>query len=231
MRTHVVLRVAASRPRPFWVAPALTALLASLTFIPVPREPFLLDEALSEKAVLNYAHEQGLRFGTEMVFTYGPWGYLTSRHFFPHQHGVQMAVLTWLSLLVAAGVCLLAWRLAIFWRALLVGLFIYFSANIDPRADLLVYIGLLCWGWLSLVATGRPFVPRALCFAVIGVFGVMMKANFLVVAGLSAVIIACDLLLKTAPSSGTRLSARPGLDVCAELAALRSGSNSIPCFF
>src|SRR5256885_16343780 len=68
-----------------WKTPAtiiIMALLACLTFFTFPRQPYAIDDSLSEKAVLNYAHEKGLQFGKDIVFTYGPLGFLTSRYFF-----------------------------------------------------------------------------------------------------------------------------------------------------
>src|SRR5207249_8851927 len=119
-----------------------------LSFLTIPRQPYLLDDSLAEKTVLSYAHEHGLQFGRQIVFSYGPLGFLTSRHFFPHAAGLRMMVDVLLGFTVAAGVCLVAWRLGWFWRWLLLGLFVVVTANIDPRADLLLYIGLLCWGVL-----------------------------------------------------------------------------------
>ena len=51
-----------SSAEPEWPArlaravPFLTALFVALTYITIPRQPFLIDDALSEKSVLNYAH-------------------------------------------------------------------------------------------------------------------------------------------------------------------------------
>jgi hypothetical protein len=176
--------------------PWLIALLASLTFIPVPRHPFLLDDSLSEKAVLSYAHEHGWRYGKDIVFTYGPWGYLVTRNFFPHQHRVQMTVLALVSFFTALGVCLVAWQMKFFWRVLLVTVFIYLAANIDPRADLLIYSAILCWGWLCMVSSGGRLLFSALFFALVSIFGVMVKANFLLVVIFSTAVIASDNLLK-----------------------------------
>src|SRR4051812_14543033 len=105
----------------------MTAFLVALTFIPAPRQPYLLDDALSDEAVLSYANQHQWHFGTEIVFTYGPWGYLVSRRFLPHQHGTQMAIVTLLSFVVAAGVCLVAWRFNLLWRVLLVAIFVYLT--------------------------------------------------------------------------------------------------------
>jgi len=177
-------------------APFLTAFVVALTYVTIPRQPFLVDDALSEKSVLSYAHEQGMQFGTDIVFTYGPLGVLTSRHFFPHAAGLRMAVDVLLSFAVSAGVCLVAWRLKLFWRFLLVSVFVFLAANLDPRADLLIYTGLLCWGLLILVKSGYTQMFCAMGFILLAVFGILVKANFLFVAGLGTGAIGADLILR-----------------------------------
>src|SRR5438270_7409981 len=143
-----------SRAEPGWAvrlaraAPFLTAFVIALTCITIPRQPFLIDDALSEKSVLTYAHEHGMQFGTDIVFTYGPLGFLTTRHFFPQTASLRMIVDVLLSFGVSLGVCLIAWRLKLLWRWLLLTVFVFLTANLDPRADLLFYAGLLCWGLL-----------------------------------------------------------------------------------
>ena len=182
-----------------WVAhaaPFLTAFLIALTNLTIPRQPFLIDDALSEKSVLNYAHEHGMQFGTDIVFTYGPLGFLTTRHFFPQTMGLRMVVDVLFSFGVSLGLCLVAWRLKLLWRCLLVSVFVFLTANLDPRADLLIYAGLLCWGLLSLVESGPRLWFCALGFILFAVFGILVKANFLFVAGLGAVAVASDLILR-----------------------------------
>jgi len=176
--------------------PLLLALVISLTFLTIPRQPYIINDSFSEKAVMSYAHEQGLQFGSDMVFTYGPLGFLTSRYFFSHAATVRMAVDVLLCFAVAAGVCVLAWRLSTVWKYLLLGLFIWLAANIDPRTDLLLYIGLFCWGLLCLVESGLRLAFCAFGFAVLAAFGILVKGNFVFIAGISAAAIAFDLVMR-----------------------------------
>src|SRR5438477_1076945 len=111
------------------------AFLISLSFLTIPRQPYAIDDSLSEKSILSYAHEHGLQFGTDVIFTYGPLGFLTSRYFFPHGARLRMIVDLLLCLNVAAAVVVLALRLSAAWRVLILGLFIVLAANIDPRND------------------------------------------------------------------------------------------------
>jgi hypothetical protein len=191
VESNTVARSRFSRALPF-----LVAFVVSLTFIPAPREPYVLDDSLSEKTVLSYANQQKWQYGSDIIFTYGPWGYLVTRYFFPHHHHVQMLVLALLSWLVATGVCVVAFKLNPLWAIVIIVLFVYLNANIDPRADLLIYSGLLCWGWLCMITSGRSCVLATFCFALLAVFGVMVKANFLFVVEFSIIVIFMVLLLK-----------------------------------
>src|SRR5262249_49751828 len=77
--------------RKSWLGILVVSLVATLAFVTIPRYPYLLDDALSEKAVLSYAHQHGLQFGKDIIFTYGPLGFLVSRYFFSHAAGARMA--------------------------------------------------------------------------------------------------------------------------------------------
>src|SRR5438445_13124918 len=68
--------------------PLLAAFLISLAVSTIPRHPLTLDDKSSEAAVLDYARHEGWQFGTDIVFTYGPWGFLANRQFFAGTAGV-----------------------------------------------------------------------------------------------------------------------------------------------
>ncbi len=73
-------------------APFLAAVLLMLSFVTFPPAPpdNSVDSSLS--GVLSYAHQQGIQFGPEFVFTYGPLGFLMFFYFSPHAAGLRMAV-------------------------------------------------------------------------------------------------------------------------------------------
>jgi hypothetical protein len=177
-------------------APFVTALLLAPACLTVPRQAFVLDDALSEKAVLNYAHQHTLQFGSDLVFTSGPLGFLTSRYFFAETANWRMVTEILFGFIIAAGVCLLASHIIAWWRWALVVIFTLVAANIDPRVDLLLYLGLLCWGLLCLVETGWVLGLCATCFTAVVAFGMLTKVSFLVIGGLSLLAIASDLLLR-----------------------------------
>lgn len=226
------LKAGAGSPSAFaWAALLLAAFLAALTFVTFPRKPFVIHDEVSEKAVLSYAHQHKLQFGTDVVFTYGPLGFLVTRHYFPHAATLKMVVDLLLAFSVSTAICLIVWQIAnscplgkvstdpagespamltesrpkrlfsgthlpLAWSCLLACTFIFVASNIDPRADLLIYVGLLCWALLCLVESGVGLPFSALNFIILAVFGVLVKANFLLIAGLTVVVIATDLWLR-----------------------------------
>jgi hypothetical protein len=85
--------------------------------------------------------------------------YLMLFYYTPHAAGLRIVVEVALCLVMASGLCLVAWRLRPLARWLLLILFFWLAPNVPMRADLVFYVGLLCWGLLCFVETGRrlPF--------------------------------------------------------------------------
>lgn len=179
-----------------WPAILLVSLIATLTFLTIPRYPYLIDDALSEKAVLSYAHEHHLQFGKDIIFTYGPLGFLVSRYFFSHAAIVRMATDVLTCFATALGVSLVAWRLPVAWKWFLPVLFIFLAANIDPRADLVLYIGLTSWAVLCFVEAGALLPLFTSVFLLLAIFSVLVKANFLVLVGLSSALLILNFLAR-----------------------------------
>ena len=166
-------------------------MLSFVTFPPAPPDNDV-DSSLS--AVLNYAHDQGIQFGPELVLTYGPLGFLMFFYFSPHAAGLRMAVDVALCLSTAIGLCLVAWRLRPLWRWPLLLLFFWIAPNVPTRADLVINIGLLCWGLLCLLESSRRLPVYALLFTALAVFSALAKVSFLFVSTTAAwLLIACDL--------------------------------------
>ena len=188
------------RPASAWrvAAPLLAAVLVMMTFltIPPPALDLNVDADTSWCAVLNYAHQHGLQFGTDLVFTYGPLGYLITFYFSPKGTGIRMVADVALCWTVAAGVCLVAWRLRPVWRSLLVGVFVFVAANIPLRTDLVIDTGFLCWGLLCFVESGRRLAFAVLAFTALAMFGALAKTTFLFMAGLSVGLLAGGLVAR-----------------------------------
>ncbi len=218
-----------NRPRALSLS-LLVALCITLTFLAIPRQPYLVDDSLSYNAVLNYAHEHGLQSGTDIVFSYGPLGFLTSRYFFPHAATARIVVDVLVCFSVAAGVCVAAWRLGGWWKYLLLGVFVWLSANIDPRTDLLLYVGLLCWGLLCLVESGGRLIVCVSVFTVLAAFGILIKGTFLFIAGLSVAAIVLDRLARGNLKLAAGLVVGMGVVLAAGWTAAGQHISGVPSF-
>ncbi len=187
----------APQPCPL-VPPLIAAVLIMLTFVTFPPGPkdIGMDGDVSLAAVLNYAHAQGIQFGPELVFTYGPLGFLIMFYFSPHLWALRMVVDTVLCLTVASGLCLAAWRLRPWWRYPLLILFVFAAANLDPRSDLVLETGLLCWGLLCFLESGARLKWCIEVFCALTAFAALAKVSFLVVGAASILLVALDLLLR-----------------------------------
>jgi hypothetical protein len=177
-------------------APFLTAVLLALsflTFYPAPPDSDV-DSSLSD--TLSYAHQQGIQFGTDFVFTYGPLGYLMFFYYTPHAAGLRAAVAVALCLVTATGLSLVAWRLRPLARWLLLLLFFWIAPNLPARTDLLIYCGLLCWGLLCFLESGRRLQLYGLIFVLLAAFGALAKVSFLFVTIGSVALVACDVAVR-----------------------------------
>ncbi|HWQ90634.1 MAG TPA: hypothetical protein VN673_03100, partial [Clostridia bacterium] len=146
--------------------------------------------------ILTHAQEQGIQFGTEHVYTYGPFGFLFFFLYSAENGGAQMLSSLLLCLAVAAGLCLLGRRLGPCWGLLMVGSFVWVAANNQPRTDLVLNAGLLCWGLLCFIECERRLTAAVAVFAALAVFGALAKNSFLFVGALSVVLIGCDLWIR-----------------------------------
>ena len=163
-----------------------------LVVIALPRLPLGSNDDSSWSAVLGYAHQKGLHFGSEIIFTYGPLGFLTTPYQCPMAPGLRLLSDLGISFVSAAGVCLLAWRLGWLWRVVLLGAFALLAANVEPRSELLLNVGLLSWGMLCLGQTGWRAVSSAAVLVGFSAFAALTKVSFLFVAPLVIGAVAWD---------------------------------------
>src|ERR1035441_3709620 len=189
---------AAVAPRRSVVLPLLAAVLVMLSFLTLPRAATNLDmdsdTSLSE--VLGYAHQQGLQFGTDFVCTYGPLGYFIFVYFSPRTAGTCMVVGSVFCFAAAAGLCLGAWRGRLVWGCALVGAFLFVATNVESRADLVMDAGLLCWGLLCFVESGRRLICSAAAFVALAAFSALAKSSELFMVGPSLILLAGDLAVR-----------------------------------
>ena len=134
--------------------------------------------------------------GTDIVFTYGPLGFLTIPCFSGSFVVLRIVVDVALALAVAAPLCVLSWRLGIAWRFLVLGSFLVVTANIQAEAqDLLIYVGLFCWGLLCLQESRRVWAYVA-CLILFAAFSALTKLTCLIAAGLTIGAVALDHFLR-----------------------------------
>jgi hypothetical protein len=163
----------------------LAALCTTLILLTLPIAPPDLGIDPAWCAVLNWAHARGLQFGEEIVFTYGPLGFLLAPYVSPESTGALVLANALLCFQIALGLCLVAWRLGWTWRCALLGIFILESANVEPRADLAMEVGFFCWGLLCVVESGRRKTFCGANLVALATFAALAKATYLLVGGFS----------------------------------------------
>ena len=171
--------------------PAVTAaIFVSLVLLTLPTVAPDLGIDPSWCAVLNWAHERGAQFGKDIVFTYGPLGYLTAPYCLAQPAGTVVLVNALLCFQVAVGLCLAAWRLGPIWRWSLLALFVLESANIETRVDMVFEIGVFCWGFLCLVESGRRQRICAASLVLLAGFAALTKMSHLFMASFTICAVA-----------------------------------------
>jgi hypothetical protein len=169
----------------------LASVLVTSILLTVPAVAPDLGVDASWCAVLNWAHRAGLQFGKEIVFTYGPLGYLIAPYTLSRVPESLLAFNTAFCFGISAAICLVARRLGLFWRCLFVGVAVFGSANTELRADLLLQLGLFCWGLLSIIESGGSKKLCCLAFIVLATFAALAKVVYVFIAGFSLCAIAC----------------------------------------
>ena len=142
--TRSVLRICSWRAL---LMATLTVLLAMLLFqFPLPAKPGV-DPSWS--MVLVYAHRHGLKFGRDVAFTYGPYGFLISRFYYD---GVPLVKILWESVgKLALAATLVAMAASTFNSWFRFGLFylgLVFAAKISSDIVIFLCIPLLALCWL-----------------------------------------------------------------------------------
>lgn len=144
--------------------------------------------------VLGYARQHGLAFGKDIVFTYGPLGYVTQGTAPDGPWPLTFWLATGLTLLAIAPVAILlrrrGWLLAAGLAAMLLAL-PWFVAGLDT----LVPAGLLAWGLLAITADRDPWRPW-LGLAMLAGLGGLTKFTWLVSGLATLAAVAGDLVLR-----------------------------------
>ena len=192
------------KPKSRWRSPAsgccwlgVAIALVALSCFRFPDGLFnkLLDPSWS--GVLVHAHEKGMQFGSDIVFTYGPLGFLSIASFLPQVAGARIIFEILVGLWIASGLCFLAWRIAVPWRLAMLGYFLFVSMPLHWGGDALVIdVGIFCWGLLCLLESGPRLRVYSASLAMIVGTGALVKFTFLVSGLFTIVLVACDLLMR-----------------------------------
>ena len=183
----------------------VAALFIALVVLTLPSAPPDLGADSGWCAVLNWAHRQGAQFGRDIVFTYGPLGFLVAPYYFGQSAVVLVTANGLLCYLVALGLCLVAWRLAPIWRWVLLGIFAFEAGNVEPRVDLIFETGFLCWGLLCFTETGRRRHWYATAWIALIIFTGLAKVTYLFIGAFSACLLSAYLLLSGSKRAGIAL--------------------------
>ena len=168
-----------------------------LLFIRIPRTLTTADLDPSWGVVLDFAHAHKLQFGTDIVFTYGPLGYLAIEWFIDRAPVLRMLFDVMLDFSIAAGVCLVAWRVRVAWRVFLLGVFVLLPASIRPGYfDVPTEIGLFCWTLLCLVETQPRIRYYAAILVIVAAVLSMIKFTLLLITAISILTVAGNFVLR-----------------------------------
>ena len=151
----------------------------------------------SWQAVLSYAGEMKMQFGHDIVFTYGPLGYLSGDCFSPYAPVTRLFFEVIFGVVIATGLCLLAWRITWPWRLVLLGFFIFLTTPLHWNGDALYAdLGLFAWGLLCYLESGSRLRSYVLALAGFAVVAALIKFTFLILGVLTIGLVACDLILR-----------------------------------
>jgi hypothetical protein len=183
-------------PRKTLMQVLVASLFVFLLTVRIPEIVATTDLDPSWCSALSYGHVHGLQFGTDCVFTYGPLGFLTTNVFTGYESGYRIAFDALFYFAIALGICLVAWRLNLAGRCLMLGTFILLPAVCHIGPDLPVEIGLFCWTLLCLFEPRRHLLLRLAVLIGIALPMSLGKITFLVTAGVTVGVVAGDLFLR-----------------------------------
>ncbi len=193
MSPHVTAPVSARRGGAVRVAELVVVLLAVRALgLPEPRMPALTVDP-SYQVALNRAFLDGLQFGRDIVFTFGPLGFLHVPMFDPALQGLQVVFGVLLGTVVGANLVVLsrqAGRTA--WLVLAPAPLALLLMIHDPDGRLFVACGLI--GLVAL--SGRRVAPAWLLLgdvALLAVIALIKFTFFLLASGIVIVMAAADL--------------------------------------
>src|SRR5579862_1484648 len=190
------LDTGAARAKNRWLLAAIAFVSWSCWRFPqIP--PNTLNVDPSWQALLVYARKTGMQFGQDFVFTHGPLGYLSIECFSPYAPVARLFFEVAFGVVIATGLCLLAWRITWPWRVALLGFFIFVASPLHWNGDALYAdLGLFTWGMLCFLESGPRLRSCVLALTGLAVVGALVKFTFLILGVLTIGLVACDLVLR-----------------------------------
>lgn len=162
-------------------------------------------------SVLCHARRQGLHFGTDIVFTYGPLGFLATTDYSGGDPAAHVRFAIVLALLTALPVVLLSRALSAPMRGL-IGLCLIAAPLVNTGGDdAFVQVALAGWGILCLTAAGRPAsdrggIPPHVGLVAFAVLTSLVKFSWLVAAAGTVAAVGADLVLRRRPAAAAALA-------------------------
>jgi hypothetical protein len=169
-----------------------STLILSLAYTVIPST--VVGHSESEwSVVLGLAAKHKLGFGRDIVFTYGPFGFLTSPYWLPGAPGTVNFEAALLGLWIGLGVCLLSWRVPGPVRIVVILVTVMLGATVRPEPDLVLFTGLFTWLCLCFVTESRGSILYLVSFTALSIFAGLAKSTFLFLGAALVVLIALDL--------------------------------------
>lgn len=211
--------------KPARLGPAiLGAFVIAIVCLVTPIAPPDLGVDVSWSGVLSWAHEHGSQFGSQVVFTYGPLGYLLAPYALEATSISTIFISAALCFQIGFGLCLIGGRLSLPWRILFFAFFLLEAANAERRADLMLEAGIFCWGFLTAIESGRRQRTCVINFLLLAVFAALTKVNYFFVGGFSACALGIYFAAGRQGKPGCLIL--PGFLVCLLLAWIACGQSA-----
>jgi hypothetical protein len=126
-----------------WQVPVVIISWLNLIQWPIPPEAGLDP---SWQLVLSDAWRQQRQFGPEVLFTFGPWGFLFQQYVLPENVSLKVGFELGAKLLLALGVTGVAGRLGLLWRVLFITVVWWLGPVLaDPLLSFVVVATLVMW--------------------------------------------------------------------------------------
>jgi hypothetical protein len=147
-------------------------------------------------AVLQYANSHSLVMGRDIVFPYGPLGYLLTGMHGGGEVNQRLAFEIPFVALNSLGLVLLSRRLPQRWGPAMLGLVVFGPIQLGVVREVLVPLGLLSWGLLCFVVPNRLLAMPVLGLGLLAGVAGMAKFTWLTTGTLTVAAVLLDLALR-----------------------------------